>query len=301
MVKFVSVVLPCVLVTVAYCVDSDKNMSTDVENGILNVSRHAFSCSMRFSSMAVEWACLWVHFVWSGVGIVRFSTAAFREISSIQARQLKFGGIDSTQSIQKIVRQKSRITSIVQRIINLNGSKHRLFKVALMASMCLLLNLVVTILISHDLKKWTENLNFKVDCQLESTGMFISPDLVGAYDFDAGQRVCSNQEITSSRLACASDCFWRPGIYESYTVCGLPGQFESVEDMTDVWSVTLCKCPCSDMLKDQAEGPSLLILTMSFVAQAMVLTLVGLNMGSRCALSYGRRLFEKIRGGWGVV
>jgi hypothetical protein len=51
--KWVSIVLPTVLLLLAYFFDSEANMAyddPDIENGILNVARHSFSCSMRFQN-----------------------------------------------------------------------------------------------------------------------------------------------------------------------------------------------------------------------------------------------------------
>jgi len=52
----ISVLIPLLLMILGYMLDTDN---TEVTNGILNVSRHAFSCSMRFPNMAMEWIFLW--------------------------------------------------------------------------------------------------------------------------------------------------------------------------------------------------------------------------------------------------
>jgi hypothetical protein len=236
-----------------------------VKNGILNISRHAFSCSMRFSSMEVEWALLWIPFIFFGTGIVVCSAMAWLEIRSAQALLVPNG--------------RKLGSNMKESMDRLGGQRKRIFRIAEMTYACLLLNLVVTIMISKDLTAWTKALNVKVNCQLELDLLFISEDLVAAYKFEAGQSVCHRKDITISRRVCASDCYWRPDIDRSHTWCS--GESESVESMRDRWSTVPCKCPCSNMILDEAEGPSQTVMTLSFVAQAMVVTLVGLNMGFR--------------------
>jgi hypothetical protein len=58
--KAISVVVPAVLLLLAYLFDSEENMdrnNPEIENGILNVSRHSFSCSMRFQNRVCTPSC----------------------------------------------------------------------------------------------------------------------------------------------------------------------------------------------------------------------------------------------------
>ncbi len=48
-----------------------------------------------------------------------------------------------------------------------------------------------------------------------------------------------------------------------------------------------CDCPCGDLV--EVEIPPKSVMTLSYIAQALVVTIVGLNMGFRwCVLSYMR-------------
>ena len=115
MLKRGSVALPVVLLILAYVLDSEDNMKYEdlnIENAVLNVSRHAFSCSMRFQNgvrhffifillslclfylrplalkcvgQAIEWALLWVHFLWSGSGIIVFSMLSWKDVGVVRA------------------------------------------------------------------------------------------------------------------------------------------------------------------------------------------------------------------------
>jgi hypothetical protein len=45
---------------------------------------------------------------------------------------------------------------------------------------------------------------------------------------------------------------------------------------------TICSCHCGDMV--DVKSPSVLTTTLSYLAQSLVTTIVGLNMGFRCVI-----------------
>jgi hypothetical protein len=55
-------------------------------------------------------------------------------------------------------------------------------------------------------------------------------------------------------------------------------------------TIVPCDCPCDDLVDVQA--PKMSIMALSYIAQAIVLTIIGLNMGFR----YVRTLHEIERG-----
>ena len=64
-------------------------------------------------------------------------------------------------------------------------------------------------------------------------------------------------------------------------VCALPGG--AVEDMVNEWTSRTCDCSCDDMLGEgvREKRPSIVVMTLSFVAQSLVVTIVGLNTAFR--------------------
>jgi hypothetical protein len=54
-----STIFPLLLMSIAYIIEGEEG----TENAELNVARHAFTCSMRFSDSRTEWALLWSEFL----------------------------------------------------------------------------------------------------------------------------------------------------------------------------------------------------------------------------------------------
>jgi hypothetical protein len=134
-----STATPSILLTLAYVFDSKDSMEQrGVPNGILNVARHSFSCSMRFSDMATEWALLWVHFAWSGLGVLLFTYLSLMQIEKKTASLIRHTSIDL----------RGPRSNISVRIGHVKTQERRLFRIALYCSGCLLLNMVIAIVIS---------------------------------------------------------------------------------------------------------------------------------------------------------
>jgi hypothetical protein len=124
---------------------------------------------LPFFCKVTEYALLWVHFVWSGIGIMAFSLASLNELKKSEARENKTKKVKNSNSGSQGL---------------LRSQKHRLFRIAWMACAFLLSNLVAVIIVSSDLEEWALALNVWVDCQLESSSLLISK--TEAYNWKIG-------------------------------------------------------------------------------------------------------------------
>jgi len=264
----VSVAIPVVLVGAAYILDTDD---PEVENAILNISRHTFNCSIRFPTWISEWALLWVHFLWSGACIITFSMKSWLEVRNAKA---KLGSTTESKST-KVAR-------------TLDGQKRRLFRIAMQTSTCLLLNVIVTVLISGALDDWSRASKLWLTC---STLENINSDRTN-YEFAESQVVCSQETVTDTfagnyNWECTSDCFYSSQIDgEAWAdVTGLfceisAGDEGAMQFVGDLWGGhQQCNCDCNDIIK--TESPSMMTTTLSYLVQSLVTTIVGLNMAFR--------------------
>jgi len=257
------VVVPIVITILAYVFEDEENMASNVENGLLNVARHSFQCSMRFPRMVVEWLLLWVHFVWSGGAIIYFAAGAYLKVNSIQVKLGLTGSIAAGGETRR----------------KLSRQKRRLFNIALMCATCLLLNLGVTIWTGTVLEGWSQSTDIWLNCKLHETLFQKDWD---SYDFVSGQKVCSGNgaSVWEDITACTSDCSYL--VYEGnpHLACGRPENLDvsvygSILPPGAVW----CDCACDDMIG--VERPSVVIMTLAHVVQSAVVTIVGLSMGLR--------------------
>jgi len=165
-----------------------------------------------------------------------------------------------------------------------------------MAAICLLLNMVATISISATLEDWSESTNVWLDCEVSES--MITRDWP-RYDFfgsTSGSAVCdmeSVSEFIGSRV-CVSDCFWRPAVTTEGMICLTSSEttLDDVQELlgtyeanTNNWnslfweSLTYCDCPCNDMVS--VKRPSVGATALSFVSQALVTTIVGMNLAAK--------------------
>jgi hypothetical protein len=263
-----SIALPVILVIISYGVETGD---VNVDNGVLNIARHAFSCSMRFADMTTEWLLLWMHFVWAGSLIVLFSVLSFLKI---RATQLKMAGSSGAAG-------GGANTDV-------NASKSRLLRIAMMCAVCLLINLVCTLLTSEKLDDWATDSDIYLQCSLFETWNQKDTD---AYEFVDLQEVCAPKDVTYtlSALGCKGEC--------TFHAC-LP--VEEGEDVTDIScfgktpdallcattldpldssDYTYCDCPCEEMIT--VQRPSTAVITLQYVAQSIVTCVVGINLGFR--------------------
>lgn len=305
--KVASVVVPTMLLILAYGFDSVENadyFDPDIENGTLNVARHSFSCSMRFETLAIEWGLLWIHFIWSSVGIVLFTLGSWWEIRSATKQQSALRDSNRTSSENSVVSpddisinaNSSDLLSdlTVSSIANINAgttnksiadTRRKLVWVAVLLCACLCFAMALMIYMVPPLKQWTESADALLECSLlEMSGR--SPDasaISGVAGFLPGQAICSQASILSSEGQCGSDCFWRPDIDINDLVCALPGN--TIESMVSQLTTRSCDCSCQEMLREVCEtdlvANDVAIMTLSFAAQSLVVAIVGVYMGFR--------------------
>ena len=111
-VNVLSTALPILFLAIAYVLDTDEE---DVDNYHLNVSRHGFNCSMRFSTMLEEWLVLWLPFCTACVLTAVFSVASWWKIGDIQsALGMTRPGASNVQSEgqKKLAGQRRRLIRI---------------------------------------------------------------------------------------------------------------------------------------------------------------------------------------------
>ena len=200
--------------------------------------------------MATEWGLLWIHIIWAGAISVLCATLSWLKVRSVQTKM---------RGSKKSGRTKTDDNN------QLDGSRRRLFRVALFSSFCLLSSLVCTLLTS-----------VKLNCTLFET--WSSKD-TEAYAFNDGQSICSAQTVifVQSPIGCRSDCAFNK---EAFGILAPNSLLCAVtEDPQDSNDYSYCDCPCEDMV--HVEKPSVAMLAWQHFAQSLVTCIVGLNLGLR--------------------
>ncbi len=177
----------------------------------------------RFPDMKTEWLALWLHFLWSGLFTMLCCVAAWWKIGLIaQAAQRN----DST-------------------------ARRRLLTIAGMISVCLILNVIATVLTSAKLNEWSRTADLSLACEIKETWNTRSWDVYG-FDDKTIVEVCSAEDsIFMGRSPCIDSCTWHPRISVESLACSIEGWTleELLADDSTVF--TACKCPCSSMIEIQ--------------------------------------------------
>ncbi len=86
--------------------------------------------------------------------------------------------------------------------------------------------------------------------------------------------------MSLSFLSSTSACYWDPGVafrlFNSsykYAICSVGGEYNTSSHNF------ACDCPCDDLV--EVKTPPRSVMALSYIAQALVVTIVGLNMGFR--------------------
>jgi hypothetical protein len=205
---------------------------------------------MRFSTMKVEWLLLHCHLLWSGGCIAALSALSWLKIGAIQ----KSLGLDATTNIGADTRKK------------IGRQRRRLFQIALLTSVCLLMSLAITIVTAEKLGDWRRSSDVWLQCTLHETEWSHNWD---AYDFEDEEEVCRDPIWTFQNRTCTSACIFS----KSGKLSSTPHLYcEAVDDM-------YCDCSCDDLVN--IERPSVPIMVLGYLAQSLVVVIVGLNMGLR--------------------
>jgi hypothetical protein len=271
------VAVPALILILAYIFDGAENMTSEAENGVLNVARTAFSCSMRFSNMTVEWLLLWAHYVWSGGGIVVYCTLTLIKIQKITSSLM-----DPTNP------QGTRSNSLG---VVIKGQKRRLFRVAFLTGVSMLTSIVISIWTSTILDEWSRSRDLWLDCENEVS----SRRDWATYDLLEGEKVCTAEmSYVEDEDNCTSSCYVsrnngtgvNASLGELFLACDSEKKVESQKNkmfygLTDYQA--LCDCSCDDLvkLKYKLKQPNAAIMALSNVARSLVVVIVGLNMGMR--------------------
>jgi hypothetical protein len=239
---------PLLLCFAAYAVDSADNAETDKDNGLLNVARSAFTCSMRFPNMATEWALLHAWLFVSGVLIVIFTVGAWLQIYNVQVAMKSSMFSSRKRSGRSIDRELNNSVEINE----MNAPKRRLLFMACMVSVCLLINTIVAVSISSALAEWGKSTDSWLRCTLSESW---SSRNYALYGLTPNQVVCEQKEITLSYAGeCAGDCRWGiPHITGSDLVLFCPMSpnvdFDSLNpeiaaDLVKTVDYAYCDCSC---------------------------------------------------------
>jgi hypothetical protein len=137
--------VPIVLMTIGYALDSADNADTnnvELEIGVLNAARQAFTCSMRLPNLAAEWLLLGIPTILAGLVIVFQTVQTWKELSRMNSMVVARGSSDSGSM------------SSLKRLSNSNAQERRLLRIALMAAILLLLNLGLSAYLAGVISDW---------------------------------------------------------------------------------------------------------------------------------------------------
>jgi hypothetical protein len=239
--NILSVGVPCVFCLAAYGVDT---VDVDNDNGVLNVSRHAFSCSMRFTTMAAEWALLWVPTFVSGTAVILFASIGWLAIRKEERKACESG---------QAVAKGGGLPNV------LKSSKQRLLFIAVLASVFVLANCTVTVLTASTLEGWSQSADVWLQCTLFESKFGKDWD---AYQFESGQSICAAKDTTfhQGSIPCVQECRYiqefqnREGSLRqelSPMVCMITEDTFDAGTSSALVDYTYCDCPCEAMVPQQ--------------------------------------------------
>jgi hypothetical protein len=148
------------------------------------------------------------------------------------------------------------------------NKRRRLLQIAVMISVCLLLNTIAMLSTASKLEDWNRTADLSLNCHTGETWFTRNFEAYGLNREEA-VNVCSaeaaNGVAVQSNVQCRSDCYWQPSVFEDLRatnvqslICvheGTPHQ--SIEDLVAALEVggrpTVCDCPCSAFV--QVEKP----------------------------------------------
>jgi hypothetical protein len=182
--------------------------------------------------MKTEWLALWLHFLWSGVLTMMCCVVAWWKVGLVaQAAQRK-----TSQT------RKDESTTVRRRLLNIAG----------MISVCLILNVIVTVSTSAKLNEWSRTTDISLTCEIKETWNSRSWDVYG-FDDHTIVEVCSAEDaIPVGFITCVDSCTWNPGISAGALACSYEGM--TLEDaLADNSSNNFppCECPCGSMIEIQ--------------------------------------------------
>ena len=140
--------------------------------------------------METEWLGLWCHYVWSGMLCMFFCLFTWWKLR--------------TMANTKAGNQQRRV----------------LLRVAAVVSLCLFLNVVATLSMSHNLDEWSQTTDLALTCELKETWSTRNLTAYGFNEGDLGKtKVCDEKETVDVVNPCQSDCYWYPSITTEGLTC----------------------------------------------------------------------------------
>ena len=272
-VNVLSTGIPFLFMVIAYILDTDEE---GTENYNLNAVRHAFSCSMRFSTMLEEWLVLWLPFCISGILTAIFSIASWWKIGDIE-RSLGMIGPDGANVVHSDGQRK------------LEAQRRRLIRIGAMVSACLLLNVGTALSVTSQQSAWAADEEKMLDCFIKTATRnwkdynFNDEDVVKNICKVPEDHHCSIQATIfkiahpledDNANAITPSCIWNPEKSTDSLVCShdellnqYPYEFteeDYINASVDLTRYLPCDCPCSDLLPNEVERPSTFVMTLSF-------------------------------------
>jgi hypothetical protein len=195
------------------------------------------------------------------------------------------------------------------------NKRRRLLQIAVMISLCLLLNTIAMLSTASKLEEWNRTADLSLNCHTGETWFTRNFEAYGLNREEA-VNMCSAEAANGVAVQspCRSDCYWQPSVYDLSLICAQEGSpHQSIEDLVTAVEAgenpSVCDCPCSAFV--QVEKPrfsfvlciyigicvfhflsfhfeSVAMLVLAQVAQSLVVSIVGLNLGFRSFL----QLFE---------
>jgi hypothetical protein len=186
-------------------------------------------CQNRFPDMKTEWLALWLHFLWSSVFTIVCCITAWWKAGNVAP-------------VAKPQTPNNESTT----------GRRRLLNIASMVSVCLLLNVVASLLTSVKLKEWSRTADISLACEIKETWNSRSWDVYG-FDGKTIVEVCSAEDaISVSAGKCVDSCTWYPGVARGTLVCHQSGR-ETLEQALsdDSTLIPACDCPCGSLIEIQ--------------------------------------------------
>jgi len=196
--------------------------------------------------MTTEYLALWVHFLWSGGLSMVFSLTAWWKMGAL---------------INKNTHKDGKMGSAGREAMK---KRHRLLRIAIMTSFCLLVMMAALLSTSSKLDEYNRTADLSLTCFKETT---FSRDFsaYGLSEKDGKVKVCNSKDVLwAQNGTCSDGCFWYPGLVTEYLACYPAGgyialdggSFESLEAMAayenpesnGVWGVA-CDCPCTSFIE----------------------------------------------------
>jgi len=215
----------------------------------------------RFSDMRTEWILMWGHFLWSSIFVVAFSVRAIW--------LTRLGKI-----LSKGASKQSEIDRISKKV---EKQRQRLLYISLTACLWLLLNMTTNLIISLKLERFNETSDLFLECSLRESWNIRDWDSYGLGP-DSSKKVCSAEESIDVIWPCIQDCVWHPETFNEFLVCQYYDELRRKESppvyLQDAQNVNPCDCPCDKLVT--VERPSVVVMTLAFVAQTAVASTMGL-------------------------